>query len=76
MRPAICPGFASDPAVTVIDLAHKMPRDPGLLYDDIRCNERGAIAVADIVAGALCPVLQKRWPDHVAADCAQKSSRL
>jgi lysophospholipase L1-like esterase len=55
--------------VLVVDLAHQLPKSSRFFYDFTHFTVEGSDRVAAIVAAALCPVLQQRFPSAAAAPC-------
>lgn len=67
-------GAAED--VLVVDLARELPKSSRLFYDFVHFADEGARQVADITARALCPLLARRFPEHVAEPCADAGPPL
>ena len=56
--------------VTVVDLAHNLPKTSRYFYDFIHFTNEGAEAVATIIARDLCPVMKQRFPAYATgSDC-------
>jgi hypothetical protein len=55
--------------VLVVDLARELPKSSRLYYDFVHFADEGAREVAALTARALCPLLARRFPEHVRRPC-------
>jgi lysophospholipase L1-like esterase len=58
-----------DQGITVIDLAHQLPKSSRYFYDYLHYGREGAQAVGEIVERNLCPTLKAKWPQFVTEEC-------
>jgi hypothetical protein len=51
---------AAESRVTLVELAHAMPKDSRLYYDFLHYTNEGAVRVGNIIADAVVPMLRDR----------------
>ena len=60
-----------DNNVTVVDVAHELPKTSRYFYDFIHNTPQGADAIADVINKSLCPALQEKFPQYATRPCAK-----
>ena len=64
--------IAEENKVTLVDLAHKMPKSSRYFYDFIHYTPQGAQVIADILDSSLCPVFQSKFPGYAKRPCVSE----
>src|SRR5262249_30222496 len=60
--------------VLVVDVARALPKSSHNFYDFVHFTNEGAAGVARITFASLCPLLSRRFPQHVTQACPGAAS--